>query len=492
MDLLVAWGLFPLALLAIYVGWGLLVRAAIGSELAPALVPGAGLAAVTCLGSLTTALDATAELTVPLALIGTLAGYALAWPLRVPAWESLWPGALAGAAVFLAYGAPVILSGEATFAGYIKLDDTSTWLALTDRVMDHGHSLAGLAPSTYEATLSAYLGTGYPTGAFLPLGIGSQVVFTDPAWTIQPYISLLAALLAASLAELAKPVVPRPAIRVGVGFLAAQPALLRRLCPLGRGEGGRGGGADRDFGDPDRPRARRARERTLPARTGPIGLGAARRSRRRRRRLACPDRPRRALSALAPLRDGRPAAAGVLGAAAAIFLFTVGGGVAKGIFTTLTSESELGNLIEPLSPWQAFGIWPTGDFRLSPDDPVLTAIAIAVAIGAGIAGLAAAVRRGLFPILSTAAAAIGCVALVMVGSPWVDGKALAIASPAILFAAALGVGSLFQTRRLTEAILATVVVAERPRLERPRLQRGRPCAPRPARRAGADRRGDRG
>ena len=48
-----------------------------------------------------------------------------------------------GAVVFLAYGAPVLLSGEATFAGYIKLDDTATWAALTDRAVSHGRCTIG-------------------------------------------------------------------------------------------------------------------------------------------------------------------------------------------------------------------------------------------------------------------------------------------------------------------------------------------------------------
>ena len=53
---------------------------------------------------------------------------------------------LAAAAVFAVYAAPIVLSGEPTIAGFIKLDDTATWLALTDRVMEHGRDLGGLAP----------------------------------------------------------------------------------------------------------------------------------------------------------------------------------------------------------------------------------------------------------------------------------------------------------------------------------------------------------
>ena len=75
-------------------------------------------------------------------------------------------------AVFAVFAAPVVLSGEATFAGYIKLDDTATYCAMTDRVMEHARDLAGFAPSTYEATLATTLAVGYPTGALMPIGIG--------------------------------------------------------------------------------------------------------------------------------------------------------------------------------------------------------------------------------------------------------------------------------------------------------------------------------
>ena len=73
---------------------------------------------------------------------------------------------------FAVYAAPIVLSGEPTIAGFIKLDDTATWLALTDRIMEHGRDLSGLAPSTYEATLAFNLGDGYPIGVFIPFGVG--------------------------------------------------------------------------------------------------------------------------------------------------------------------------------------------------------------------------------------------------------------------------------------------------------------------------------
>ena len=70
---------------------------------------------------------------------------------------------------------------------------------MTDRVMEHGRSLAGLAPSTYEATLATTLAIGYPTGSLMPLGIGHQLLSYDIAWLFQPYLAFLAALLALAL-----------------------------------------------------------------------------------------------------------------------------------------------------------------------------------------------------------------------------------------------------------------------------------------------------
>src|SRR5207244_7220418 len=99
-------------------------------------------------------------------------------------------------AVFAVFAAPIVLSGTATFAGYIRLDDTSTFLAMTDRALEHGRGLAGLPPSSYEAALAINLGHGYPIGSLLPLGVGARLTGIDPAWLFQPCIALLGAALA--------------------------------------------------------------------------------------------------------------------------------------------------------------------------------------------------------------------------------------------------------------------------------------------------------
>jgi hypothetical protein len=127
MELITAWLLLPAALLAVLVGCGLLARALAGVSIPPVLLPGAGLAVLICAGHLTTSFDATAEITTAVVIALAVAGYVGAWPFdwRAGARE-VWPALAAGVGVFLAYGAPIVLSGEATFAGFIKLDDTAT------------------------------------------------------------------------------------------------------------------------------------------------------------------------------------------------------------------------------------------------------------------------------------------------------------------------------------------------------------------------------
>ena len=150
-------------------GCGLLVERAAGGRLPGPLVSRSGWRSHRR-RELATLTDATAELAAPLVAGSRRRAAARAAPAQ-PArpWASG-----AAVAVFAVFAAPIVLSGEATFAGYIKLDDTATWFAITDRVMEHGRDLAGLAPSSYEATLDSR-SRGYPSGS-LPLGIGHELL----------------------------------------------------------------------------------------------------------------------------------------------------------------------------------------------------------------------------------------------------------------------------------------------------------------------------
>ena len=194
--MLLAWIAFPLVLALLSLGCGLLVERASGLTLPGPLLLPLGLALLIVEADLVTMRGATAQLAAPLAIALAIVGFGLR--TRRPTAST--PGRSAVAvAVFAVYAAPIVLSGQATFAGYITLDDTSTWLALTDRVMDHGRTLSGLAPSTYQQVLADYFGVGYPLGAFMPLGLGGKLTGQDIAWLFQPTLAFSGAMLALSI-----------------------------------------------------------------------------------------------------------------------------------------------------------------------------------------------------------------------------------------------------------------------------------------------------
>src|SRR5439155_4197090 len=101
-----------------------------------------------------------------------------------------------------------------------------------------------------------------------------------------------------------------------------------------------------------------------------------------------------------------------------------------------------------------------GDFRFTPPRSAQTDVLVGLVIAAGVVGLVWAVRRrssGL-PVYA-ACALLGSAVFFGAGSPWVGAKALAVASPAFLAAAAGGAAWLFSRRRVTEAAVVTAAVA---------------------------------
>jgi hypothetical protein len=457
MSMLVAWIAYPLVLAALCGGVGLLVDVLCRQRLPGALVLPAGLAAIVVVGQFTTLSDATAELTVPvvvvLAVLG--AGFSLPWRFGHPSW---WATG-AALAVFAVFAAPVVLSGEPTFAGYIKLDDTATWLALTDRVMEHGRSLAGLEPSTYQATLNANLPSGYPVGVFLPFGTAQKLVGGDLAWVFQPYLSFLAAMLSLCLWQIVGGILRRPSLRALAVFVASQPALLFGYALWG-GVKELGAAVFIALAAALAPAVVRAgalrREAAVlalaaAALVGVLSVGG----------LVWLVPMLLVLAILAVHNLGRRGAAlqaVVFAVAVAVFAVPI---LAAGGFSPfqsgLTKESELGNLIGPLNPFQALGIWPSGDFRIDPSLTVPSVILIALGIFAALFGLWAAWRRRSVATLLFASSLLACAAIVVVGSPWVGGKALASAAPAALSLAIAGAIVALRTDRLAGAALIAVV-----------------------------------
>jgi hypothetical protein len=457
LTLFIAWFLFPLVLTALALGCGLLVERVSGIEIPGALLPVTGFALIIVVGQFFTLDGGLAEVTTPLVVALALVGFGLSLASleRGIAWWAIG----AAVAVFAIYAAPIVLSGQATFAGYIKLDDTSTWMTLTDRVMEHGRSLSGLPPSTYEATLDFNLASGYPVGVFLPLGIGRALVGQDVAWVIQPYMAYMGALLALGAWAVLEPLVKPAWLR----FLAAQSALLFGYYLWGG-------------------------IKEMAAAAFIVSIAALAAFAIREWQTPRPLVPLAIMSAaligilsggggvwLAPIllvvlvvfirslevRDA--AIRAVIFAAAVVILclpVIIPGGLLPPTSSPLTSGTALGNLYHPLNGFQLFGVWPTGDFRLDPSDLTTTYILIAVVGLSALLGLACAVRTRSWAILMYVGGAIvASLAILIVGSPWVGGKALATASPAIPLAAAGGGAALFARGRHIEGGVLIAVLA---------------------------------
>jgi hypothetical protein len=464
MSLFAAWVIYPLVLLALCVGVGLLVDVLCGRRLPGGVVAPTGLAAIIVVGEFTTLSSATAPFTAPavcaLAVLG--AGFSLPWRFGRPeAWA-----VGASLAVFLVFAAPAVLSGASTFAGYIKLDDTATWLALTDRLMEHGRSLSGLGPSSYRATLEFNLAGGYPVGTFVPFGTAQKLVGGDLAWVFQPYLSFLAAMLSLCLWQIAGELVRRPPARAFVAFLAAQPALLFGYAMWGG--------------------VKEIAAATLVALAATLVPATVRPGGRRRDVLPPALVVAALLGVLSPsgiiwigpmlvalavvaLRELRQrealARAGLFAAAVALLSVPA---LSSGLTPPVPSSESLlgssakGNLVDPLDPLQMLGVWPSGDFRFHPDATVATAVLIALAIFAAVVGGWAAWgawrrRGGGAAILFYATALLACAAIVAIASPWAGAKALATASPIALSLAVIGAFALLRVDRPTGAALLAVL-----------------------------------
>lgn len=425
MSLAQGWMLAPLVLLLSIAGCGLLAERLSGHRLPGAMVPPVGLAVLIAVTGLFALLDATAELAVPAAVIAAAAGFALTEPWKDPRLRAgLWPLLLAAAA-YLVYAAPSLLTGQGSITGYVKLDDSATWLALTDHVFEFGREISDVPAGSYARTLDAWLGGEYPVGAFLPLGVGARVAGADPAAAYQATIAVFAAILALGLYQCARWAVASRGLAAACAFGAVQASLLfgyanwggvKEICAAA-------------LLPPLAWLAWRGEVRLLAVVAGavfgvlgvngvvwagPALLIGAWRCRERRRLIV---------------------AGGVLLVATLPAIVTL-----NFLWHTtqgaISAGEDIGNLARPLPILQGFGLWPTGDLRAQPDPRWIAVVLALACAGLAYAAVAAAVKRrewGL-PILLGIVLA-GVLPAVAIGSPWVDAKALAVLAPFVLLAA---------------------------------------------------------
>jgi hypothetical protein len=460
--LIACWVAFPLLLALLAYGCGAFVERASGRTLPLTVLLPCGVALMIGVLDLFTRSTSTVSLAIPAVTALAAGGLVLRPPWRWRFNRALVPATI----VFAVYGAPIVLSGTATWAGYVKLDDTATWLALVDRTLSAGHTLAGLAPSTYTGTLGAYLTDGYPVGSFLPLGLGHAFLGEDIAWLTNPWMAFMAGMLALSLYRIARLVLGEGGSRrlsAAIAVIAAQPALLYGYYLWGGMKEMAGAMLVASFASAAslaweiEPRTRTSREvgrldsvqrlrALIPALVvvwailaalstgglvwlvpgGVLALLSLSLSRGMRR-----PSMRNALLAI-----------GACGVAA--YLALRPGGFVEKNRSVLTGGGELGNLLAPLHLRQIAGIWPAGDFRLMPSQAAIADLLIVLALVLGAGALVIAVRRAQRSlVLYVLCSLTGALVVFWIGSPWLAGKALATASPAVAFVALIGCAVLF-------------------------------------------------
>ena len=472
MSLISSWVFFPLVLAAIGLGWGALIGWLAGErELGPLTIP-LGLATALVVAAILTAFSTTAPIAAPVAAIGALAGVGYVWG-RAKLGAA---PALVAIGVLLIYGAPVILSGQATFLGYVRLDDTATWLALIDQLFSHGRSIADVAPSTFQLLINTNLnGSSYPAGAFMLPGIGHWVTGIDAAWIFQPYLACCAAALSLCLYALLGSLIHWRWLRAFVAFIAAQSALLWGYAAWGGTKEltaafvlALGIALAAELLQREKPTARSTLPLAVAAAALMITLG--------------PGGAIYALPAFVALYVGltlraiRGFGVGRLLRVLALLLATIAVlalplwltighylSVDSGSFSaTANTATQLGNLVAPLRALQIVGIWPVGDFRDYPLPPpsLSTHLLIWLAIVVGLIGVGWTLwQRRIALALYVAVALIGATVLYIGGStPWLIGKALAMSSPAILLAGLVGGALLFSHERVLSLIAGVAVL----------------------------------
>lgn len=473
--MLVAWLLFPLLVLAVSLGIGLLVELIGGWRVPGATLCPLGVAAIIVLATLTTESASVARATTLIVIVCALGGYGLSWRRLRDARVDRWSAAV-GLLTFLALALPYVLAGRASFAGYGIDGDPAFHFGLIRELYAHAHESIARLPfpnSTAGQLLNGYLLTAYPLGSDLALGALRPLIGQDIPWIYAPFIAVTLAFGATALEELICNAVSARPLRALCAFAAAlagltysffllvsikelmttwlitvfvvlamrllrRPPSMRALVPLivvGVAE------LD-DLAAPAAPWL------IVPALVFVVAsLWRVRGSLRRR-----------------PSVRGGAVTVGVVAFAVAISLpFLSGVSTSLGATTgALTQGASLGDLIAPLSDWQIFGIWPNGDFRypLSADVTVVHVL-LWIAAVSGVVGAGWMLwRRRWAPLTMLIGNSLAAVVLLPRATPYAASKVEMILAVTAVLAAMLGAVALHDgVSRVLGWALAVILAA---------------------------------
>ncbi len=466
-ELIKSWIVFPMVFIAASACFGGTVFRLSKFDLKSPLLLPTGFAALVVVGQFATVNWLIAPHTPLIVMIFTLL-CALSFGREFIPWLKNNTKALAlGLTVFYLHGLPILMSRTPTFAGWIKLDDGSIWLALTDQLLQAGHNTSMLAPSTHEAAAQIHLNPvgsiPYPSGSFVSLGVFSKWLFIDPAWLLQPYIAAGAMMLSVTLFALLQPIKVSNWIKVLAVVIAPTSALYLGYEMWG--------GIKELLLVPIIVLATALIPSILNRFNEPRCIIPF--------ALACSAYVEiYSISGLVWLF--MPALFLLVGITRAlkripwshIFLFFGTFGFCsivtlyyiaqhpKDLARTASeagSTSYVANLLGPLKFTQIFGVWLTGDFRYEPHFPVLNTALILLSCILFVLGCYFLIINGhshiaVLAIWVTLISAVG-----LRGSPWISGKTLAMASPIVLVVALCAIGFIANRFSIEAWILAVIL-----------------------------------
>jgi hypothetical protein len=473
-----AWLLFPLLLLGVCGGSGLLVRRISGGAVSGVLLLPVGFAltvAVCTLGTSITWLGPYAgALAVAVAVVGlVLERPSLRLKGRRVSGAFLYP-AIAAFVAFAVIGAPVILTGTPSWTGFGRIVDTAFQMAFAQHLAEAGRSVP-IGNSSFNETILGLTGNGYPGGAQATLGALAGVIRTDVPWCYQAYQAWTAAMGALALFALLRHAVANSIICCIGAAVAIQPNILYDYAL----EGG----------------IKELTTASLILLVAALLVERTPEPRSLRSSLALAPAIAAAVAAfsygvipwlglllaaafvvsLVP-RQGRKRTLASWGVVAVATALLATSSVVSSIklFGDLTTavngvvELGLGNLTAPIPEIASVGVWISNDYRF----PVFAHAGISHAFDLVVIALAAigvlyALRRRLWMIAAFGLATpIALTYWVAHGGPWIELKAYTITATMFLAMAFVGAGALADLPRLRATVplkiaawLGTIAVA---------------------------------
>jgi hypothetical protein len=365
--------------------------------------------------------------------------------------------------VYGLYMAPIVLSGQTTFAGYTLLGDTSVHFSLVDYISAHGARLVAQEPSSFSSVTAGEISIGYPLGLHYELASARWLLGAEVSRIYQPFLATTIALAVPPVSQILRNIgVPR--LLAAAGTVVVLAAYLPYSYSLQGGikELGMitlvllGGWLAWELANGERPVPIAVVYGIVTAGAfeiysygglpwfGLMGLAAAGLLLIRRRDV-------RATAIVGAIAVAAFVVAAIPQIPDSLHFFSQGNRLLGS-----STGADVGNLIGPIRIWEAFGVWLVDDFRLPPNNPEWTyALVGVVGVLAMLGTVWSLRRRGSAPLVIAAAALL--VWLILPAGLYIEAKLLTILSATIVLLALAGGWSLVSSGRVPEA--AVLVLA---------------------------------